>query len=155
MSRLRAFGSLLKFCGSFHENSNKKRPKCKKVRILPPSPKFQFNFNKLQVYNPPVGLPEALIRKTFGLRWSGSFHENSDKKSRKGPKMVLKKSRFCPKGLNFAVVASFRAKAQILYRSVCSMRQSRVEPGLRRSGLELKLNEVTTIDSTQVRLGQV
>ena len=68
--------------------------------------------------------------------------------------MVLKKSRFCPKGPNFAFVASFRAKSQILYRSVCSMRQSRVEPGLRRSGLELKLNEVTTIGSTQVHLAR-
>ena len=47
------------------------------------------------------------------FKFCGSFHENSDKKSRKGPKMVPKKSRFCPKGPNFAFVASFRAKSQI------------------------------------------
>ena len=43
----------------------------KKVPILPPSPKFQYNFNKwekLQVYNPHVSL-DALKRKS--LTWDG------------------------------------------------------------------------------------
>ena len=51
------------------------------------------------------------------LKFCGSFHENSDKKSQKSLEMVSKKSWFCPKGLNFAFVASFRAKSQILYRN--------------------------------------
>ena len=58
-----------------------------------------------------------LLKPLILCKFCGSFHENSDKKSQKSLEMVSKKSWFCPKGLNFAFVASFRAKSQILYRN--------------------------------------
>ena len=52
--------------------------------------------------------------KAFLILFCSSFHENSNKKFWKGLKMVPKKSRFCPKGPNFASVASIQAKSQFL-----------------------------------------
>ena len=59
----------------------------------------------------------CFLKPLILCKFCGSFHENSDKKSQKSLEMVSKKSWFCPKGLNFAFVASFRAKSQILYRN--------------------------------------
>ena len=49
----------------------------------------------------------------FVMKFCGILYKNTSQKSQKGPKMVPKKSHFCPKGPNFAFVVTFWGKSQI------------------------------------------
>ena len=56
--------------------------------------------------------------------------------------MVPKKSRFCPKGPNFAIVASFRAKSQIPNPVSERMKKAKKRKMERQAEKEAKLSKL-------------